>query len=50
VYTRYLRNKTSIPVFYRRIKNRYEFGILLNEMSMPEMWEANELHIQPNHC
>ena len=22
----YLRNKTSVPVFYRRIKYRYEFG------------------------
>jgi len=22
----YLRNKTSVPVFYRRIKYKYEFG------------------------
>jgi len=29
LYMPYLRNKTSVPVFYRRMKYRYEFGCVL---------------------
>ena len=32
----YLRNKTSVPVFYRRIKYRYEFGCVWIRLHEPE--------------